>query len=94
MIQTNDLNTTVFFARENGKGVISVAAFDNKLVLQQLKSPKKVSDELKGIDIQDLPRVVCDFNTIESVDVMMAILQRVKENIIARNLEHHYALAC
>lgn len=92
MIKTDNLTTTVSFARKNEKGTISVQAFHNKLILQQLKTEKKVSDKLEIEDIQDLPKIVCDFQSTQSVDVMIAILERIKMNMTSN--PYNFAQAC
>ena len=90
MISSNRKTTTVAFAKERGKGVISVQAFHNQLILQELNSDKQVSDRLDDADIKDRPKVVCDFQTTESIDVVIAILERIKNNMNVGN----FALAC
>jgi|CXWL01.1.fsa_nt_gi hypothetical protein len=93
MIKTEGLTTEVEFARQNGKGTVSVQAFHNCLVLQEIIGDKKVSDPLLEGDIKELPTVVCDFQTIESVDVVIEILKRVRKNINEIN-SSNFAMAC
>lgn len=92
MIKIECKTTRVFFAKPNEKGTIAVQAFHNKLILQELKTDKNISEELQDGDIKDLPKVVCDFQNVQSIDVVIAILERIKKNIQYDPL--NFALAC
>ena len=92
MINSNRKTTTVFFAQEKEKGTISVQAFHNQLILQELRSDKEVSQPLNPADIKDMPKVICDFQRVESDDVMISILQRIKKNM--QTDPYNFALAC
>ena len=94
MIKTKKLTTIVEFAKQSDKGTISVQSHKNFLILQEIIGEKKVADALEEKDIKELPTVVCDFQTVESVDVMIEILNRVRKNIRQADSRYWLAMAC
>lgn len=92
MITTSGLTTTVVFGTAD-KASISVNAEFAKLILQQLANKEmKIGDLPKQEDIQELPKVECLFTEIESVDVMIKVLEKIKFHM--QYPYGTYALAC
>jgi hypothetical protein len=90
MITTKDKTTTVVFGTHK-KASISVGPQGMNLVLQQIVSDKKIGDSLLDEDIKELPKVVLELQTIESIDVLIRALEKVKEN---HYKIYGFALAC
>lgn len=72
--------TSVTFGKE-GKGTISVGSAGHFLVLQELARPMDITNDVKKEDRKPLPKVELEFFDTKSIDVMITILKRVKENI-------------
>ena len=89
MIQVENLITKVEFGTEN-KASISVSARKGTLTLQMLATEKQIGDKLELSDIQELPKVVIDFNNTKSIDILIKALEVIKRNYVVDTL----ALAC
>lgn len=72
--------TAVTFGKE-GKGVISVGEAGRFLVLQELAKAKKISETCEEDDQKPLPKVELEFFDPASIDVMIQMLKRIKENV-------------
>ena len=83
----------VFFARDKDNASIGLSAHRNMLIIRQLATHKKVNDVITKEDEVELPKVVCDFQTVESVDAMMEILKRIRKNM-EPDLMMQYCMAC
>lgn len=81
MITRNKQTTTVEFSK-GGAGTISVgiSGLFCTLTLQQVIDGRvrKIGDTLKPEDIKDLPKVVLQFHTEKSIDVVIQQLQKLK----------------
>lgn len=89
---TDPLNVIVEFGTAD-KASISVDAAFAKLILQQIIGDKKIGDTLKRDEnIQELPKIVFLFTEIESVDVMIKVLEKIKFHM--QYPYGTYALAC
>jgi hypothetical protein len=88
MINTEGQVTKVRF----GNGKVAVSASDTKLILQELKAPKKIGEKIENDDdINKLPSIEMDFSSYESIDVLIRQLQRVRDNWMKT---YGFALAC
>lgn len=98
MIKAKGKTTEVLFSKDGEKGTVSVRAHYNMLILQELATDKKVADRLSIVDedIKDLPKVILDFQTTKSIDVVIEILKRVRQNIADSERGHgmSFAEAC
>lgn len=100
MIRTKGLLTTATCGRCKEKGKLSIgnssAQADGSyaLIIQELASgmEAEVGRTLKTEEVQELPKILIKFFTIESVDVAIKALERVKASI--QNPDMLYALAC
>jgi hypothetical protein len=95
MIKAKGKTTEVLFSKDGEKGAVSVQAHYNMLILQELTTDKKVADRLSIVDgdIKDLPKVILDFQTTKSIDVVIEILNRIRQNI-KRGHGMSFAEAC
>lgn len=89
MIQVENFITKVEFGTEN-KASISVSTKNGTLTLQMLATEKQIGDKLELSDIQELPKVVIDFNNTKSIDILIEALEVIKRNYVVDTL----ALAC
>jgi len=55
-----------------------------------LATEKQIADKLELSDIQELPKVVIDFNNTKSIDILIEALEVIKRNYVVDTL----ALAC
>jgi hypothetical protein len=93
MITINNQNVEVEFAKDKNNGVIAVRGGGTTLSLQQLKvEGLKLGESWKDGDEIPLPKVNMEFYNVESVDVMIKMLEIIKKNL--RNPYGDYALAC
>jgi len=81
----------VEFAKEN-IGSVGLIASDNKLIIQQLVSDKKIGEKITPEDVKELPKIVLDFTKEESVDSLIKCLENVKHFMKYPNGTLH--LAC
>lgn len=91
MIITEDQRTIVHFGNKE-KANILVSGRYRKLVLQELATNLKIGDSATSEDAHELPKVEVNFSTIESVDVLIAALNHIKNNFTPP--DQMYALAC
>ncbi len=94
MIQTKGNTTAVLFARQSNKANIAVVSDGNRMILSELLTNKSVHDIITNEDIRKLPKVICDFETVESIDVVIKVLTKVRRNIENSNLYMGYCMAC
>jgi len=95
MITKKGLLTDVEFSKTKENGIISVGIDPSQsLLLQELTAPRTVGSSLKDDldNIEELPAVRLNFYNKESVDVVIAALEKIKKNI--DNPCYQYALAC
>ena len=92
MIQTKKHITTVTFGN-NGNATIAVGGKKNTLTLQQLLSAKEIGSGLEDGEQQELPKIVMEFFDTKSIDVVIKILQGIKENMTPTDWAS-FALAC
>lgn len=94
MITTKNLLTEVEFSKTKENGIIAVGVDYHSVTLQQLTAPRTVGLSLVDDkdNIEELPAVHLNFYNKESIDVVIAALERIKENM--DNPYYTYALAC
>ena len=68
----------VNFAENKNTGVICTGVNCNQLILQQLSKPVEVGTVPNDVDIIELPKIVMQFNCVESVDVMIKALEQIR----------------
>ena len=78
MIEIKENIVAVNFAEHKEAGVVSVGTNFNRVILQQLAKEMRVGISLNDADIIELPKIVMQFNCVESVDVMIKALERIR----------------
>jgi len=79
MITTKESTTNIQFGT-NGKGSVSLAARRGTLTIQQLLTELNIGDRPDlDRDVQELPKVVLNFNEVASVEAMIRTLEKVKQ---------------
>lgn len=71
----------------NGKGAIAMRAKDNVLSLRDLVNEVAIGEKWEESNSQELPKIIIEFHTTESVDTFIKCLE-----IIKRNLQNPYGL--
>lgn len=97
MINTIDQTTTVEFGKQKGAIAVTVAPHETTLELQQLAKTLNIGEGVNPDDKKELPKVLMEFFTEESVDVVMGALQKIKNTIReqnSQNSQNSLALAC
>lgn len=88
MIKTENLKTKVNF----GTGDVSVCSDNTRLILRDLKAPKKIGETITNSDdMNELPSIVMEFSSHESIDVVIRQLQLVRKQWMQL---YGFALAC
>ena len=78
MIEIKENVVAVNFAEHKESGVVGVGTNFNRITLQQLAKEMPVGISLNDADILELPEIVMQFNCVESVDVMIKALERIR----------------
>lgn len=78
MIEIKENIVAVNFAEHKDSGVISVGTNFNRMILQQLAKEIEVGSAPNDLDIIELPKIVMQFNCVESVDTMIKQLERIR----------------
>ena len=71
----------------NGNGAIALKAKDNILSLRDLVNEVAIGETWEDSDSKDLPKILIEFHSTESVDAFIMCLE-----IIKRNLQNPYGL--
>ena len=71
----------------NGNGAVALRAKDNILSLRDLLNEVAIGETWEDSDSKDLPKILIEFHTTESVDTFIRCLE-----IIKRNLQNPYGL--
>ena len=71
----------------NGNGAVALRASDNILSLRDLINEVPICETWEDSDSKDLPKILIEFHTPESVDAFIRCLE-----IIKRNLQNPYGL--
>jgi hypothetical protein len=90
-INIHTTEARVEFAK-NGIGSVSITAFQNKILFQDLIGEHKVGDKVEEKDIEPKPIIGLEFHSIKSIDALIEQLNRVKSNM--SNPPNQLALAC
>lgn len=90
MIKTERLKTTITCGTSK-KANLSIGNEFRKLSIQELATRKKIGDTLEGADIKELPVVDIKFQDIQSIDIMIKQLQKIKDGFYPHGT---LALAC
>ena len=94
MINLNDKETKVQFSKQGSSPTLALSVFEKKLIIQQTANRYTIGSKIPLDQIQDLPKVVLEFEKIESIDVMIQLLERVKLNLQADSSSGQFSLAC
>ena len=71
----------------DGKGAIALHAEHNTLSIRELINDVQIREAWEDSDVADIPKIIIQFNSTESVDAFIRCLEAIK-----RNLENPYGL--
>ena len=78
MIEIKQNVAAVSFAEHKEAGVVSVGTNFNLMILQQISKEIPVGNMVNDGDLVELPKIIMQFNCVESVDVMIKSLERIR----------------
>jgi len=76
----------------NGKGAIALRAKDNILSLRDLINEVAIGGTWSDSDSNDIPKILIEFHTSESVDAFIQCLEVIKRNL--QNPYGYFPYAC
>lgn len=76
----------------NGKGAVALKASNNILSLRDLINEITIGEIWEDSDSKDLPKILIEFHTTESVDAFIKCLEVIKRNL--QNTYGLYPFAC
>ena len=76
----------------NGKGAMALRASRNILSIRDLINEVSIGEIWEDSDSKDLPKILIEFHTTESVDAFIKCLEVIKRNL--QNTYGLYPFAC
>ena len=81
MITITPESVTVNFAKDKTAGVIATESQFYQLILQEMIESVPVGEIALPENTKQQPKIVMNFNCIESIDVMIKHLERIRFNL-------------